>query len=239
MNEDSLSKYLDLFSKLHRHYKTDVGYAPHKPILLLALLDEIERGNISENQIRVTPELVASFRAYWRALVPPHSWRERIVYPFRYLLQDGFWELVKDGTTLTAKELGYPTWLNQLNELIDGARFAPDLWQLLQNKMAINTLRAHLLKSYFDTTQTAVQDKLPSNPLDDEIARLISEAQSRFRPNLSRAKKDDVQFIRHALFPRVIKSLYDDACAVCGLAAKVGRSTIIDAAHIFAVWFVS
>lgn len=232
MNTHLLDKYLDLFSRLNRHRTDEVGFRPHKPILLLALLDEVERGNIKENFVAITPELVAAFRAYWRTLVPASNMKERIFYPFRYLVGDGLWELVKDGRTLTTKEVGYPTSLNQLISLIDGGRFASDLWELLQSRIAINALRAHLLKLYFSTTQSEVNERLPPNPIEDEIARLISEAQSKFRPNMTRAKKDDGEFVRHALFPRVVKSLYNEACAVCGLAAKVGKGTIVDAAHI-------
>jgi putative restriction endonuclease len=88
---DLLSKYVGLLGNLHRNHHAKKGYAPHKPILLLAVLDEVESGNIDNNLIVVTPELVASFRAYWRVLVPQGVWIERMVYPFRYLVQEGWW----------------------------------------------------------------------------------------------------------------------------------------------------
>lgn len=234
MNPDVLSKYFGLFGNLHRHVSKAKGAAPHKPILLLALLDEIERGNIATNLVPITPELVASFRVYWRVLVPPDLWLERIVYPFRYLIQDGFWELVHNGVALTSKKLGDPTSLKQLEASIDGGRFASDLWQLLQDRTAINALRSHLLKTYFSTTQTDIQPQLPASPIDYEAQKLISEAQSKFRANKVREKRDeDGYFVRHALFPQVIKSLYYDSCAVCRLSVSTEKgSGIVDAAHI-------
>jgi len=36
--------------------------APHKPLLLLSIIQEIEIGNISQNKIYITAELVARFK---------------------------------------------------------------------------------------------------------------------------------------------------------------------------------
>jgi len=234
MDAITFSKYIGLFSNLHRHARSGLGYAPHKPILLLAILDEVQRGNITNNFIPITPELVASFRAYWQALVPMGQWRERMFYPFRYLIQDGFWELVKNGASLTAKQLGDPVSINQLNSVIDGGRFSVDLWDLLQDTVAVNGLRSLLLKTYFNTTETDVAKELPTSPIDYEAQKLIAEARSKFRPSMTRERKDDDgYFVRHALFPRVVKSLYDGACAVCDLAVHTDDSGgIVDAAHI-------
>src|SRR5690242_6418294 len=95
MTLELLSKYMSLFSRLHRNHNPKLGVAPHKAILLLAVLDEIERGHIEKNSIALTPDLVAAFRAYWSVLVPAGTWQERIANPFRFLVQDGFWELMK------------------------------------------------------------------------------------------------------------------------------------------------
>ncbi|MCC6446888.1 MAG: HNH endonuclease [Armatimonadetes bacterium] len=228
-----LREYFRQFDSLHRHGRKDIGQAPHKPVLLLALLNEIEQGHITENLVRITPELLASFRAYWRALVPAGAWQERMVYPFRYLIQDGFWQLVRNGIPLTPGELGDPTSLPQLESMIDGARFAPELWNLLQDKAAIHALRRHLVRVYFDAPVETVQEQLPPRPVDYEVERLILEAHSRFRPAAVREKADDGYYIRHTLFPRVIKTLYDSACAICGLSACTDKgSTVVDAAHI-------
>lgn len=241
MNTDALAKYLRFFADLHRNQSKEFGPAPHKPILLLALLDEIERGAVTNNLFRLTPELVASFRAYWRALVPPETWQERIVYPFRYLLQDGFWELIKNGVPLGAKELGHPTSIGQLAPLIDGGRFEADLWLLVQNQTARNALRTFLLQTYFRTTPADVQPNLPVAPLAEEAEKLTAQARSPFRTRRVRERTadEDGYFVRSALFPRVVRGLYDDACAVCGLNVHTDAGGgVVDGAHIlpFAVF---
>lgn len=233
MDIEVLSKYLNQFGNLHRNVSKDKGAAPHKPILLLSLLDEIERGHISTNFVPITVELAAAFRSNWRVLAQP-GWRERMVYPFRYLLQDGFWELTKDGVSLTSKEIGEPFTLNQLQEKVDGGRFAPDLWLLLQDPAALNELRNYLLGTYFGLTPAEAQPLLTPDPINYEAEKLKAEAESKFRPNQTRQRKDDNgYFIRHRLFPRVVGDLYNFSCSVCDLSVRTANSGgIIDAAHI-------
>ena len=230
--ETILNFYLTRFANLHRNARAGVS-APHKPILLLAILAEIERGAITNNQIFLTPELVAGFRAYWQVLVTIGNWQERIANPFRFLLQEQFWKLVKNGREVEGRTIGDTPSIRQLNELIDYAQFAPDLWLLLQDKSALQTLRAHLLQVYFGTAEAQIADQLPADPLNYELEKLKSEAQSKFRTRKVREDQSDGYFVRHALFPRVIKSLYNDACAVCRLSVTTPTgATIVDAVHI-------
>ena len=227
---NDLPYYLGLFGKLHRFR----GLAPHKPILLLAVLDEIERGNIPTNLIELTPELVASFRAYWRTLVLEKGFVERIANPFRFLVQDGFWTLVRGGIAVPTSELGDNPTLRQLTTEIDGAQLAPDLWNLLRDETSRNALRAHLLKTYFGISVADLAISLPANPLEDAIERLKLEAQAKFRTNVVKeAANETGYYLRHSLFPRVVKSLYLDSCAVCDLNVKTDTgSGLVDAAHI-------
>lgn len=234
MNTNVLSKYMGLFGSLHRNINKTRGAAPHKPVLLLAVLDEIERGNIRENFIELTPELVAAFRAYWRALVPPDFWQERIFLPFRYLVQEGFWTLVKNGMPQPTQTLGSPSSIGQLNAVADGAVLADDLWKLLQDKVAVDALRTCLLQEYFGVKLAEVQPQIPVNPIDYEVEKLKAEAQARFRARrVSEASDETGYYVRHALFPRVVKQLYNDSCAVCALSVYTENSGgLVDAAHI-------
>lgn len=234
MNPETLGRYLGMFGNLNRRPSKEHGAAPHKPILLLAVLDEIERGAYPSNFITITPELVASFRAYWRVLVPPVYWQEKMAYPFRHLLQDGFWELVKDGHSLTSSQIGDIYTIGQLEKAIDGAMLTPDLWQLLQDKTALNALRTFLLQTYFSRTEADVQEQMPVDLLEAEAEQLKAEAKSKFRVKKIKETADDTgYYVRHALFPKVVKSLYQDACTVCDLAARTEKgSGIVDAAHI-------
>ena len=229
MDPQTLNKYLNLLGNLHRN----LGIAPHKPILILSILDEIERGHIKDNKITLSVELVAAFRENWQVMpLPPGNWLERIWNPFRYLLQDGFWHLIKDGFALSGSGVGQPNSVNDLRRKVDYAQFDPELWQLaLDGTRTI--LRQHLLQVYFNITPAQLQPVIPADPLEAQLQKLIEEAES--KPRIKKAKEtaDGTKyFVRHALFPQVVRAVYGDTCAVCGLFARVGNGSVVEAAHI-------
>ncbi len=231
MTADTLKKYLFAFGSLHRNKNPRLGAAPHKPILLLAVLDEVAAGYIAQNLFPLDGALLLAFHQNWLARVPPGSWEEKIALPFRYLVYDGFWELVQGGGRADEHQFASPS-IRQLQSL-DGARLAPDLWDLLQTPMAVQALRVHLLQTYFPPDSQRWQPPAPRPALDYEAERLAAQAQSRFRTRRVQEPKDDVgYYVRHTLFPRVVKSFYDDTCAVCRLRAGALGGSLVEAAHI-------
>ena len=74
----ALSHYCTLFSALTRAPgpmwdATTRNRAPHKPLLLLAVMDLVARGVITSRLISITGELVELnelFTDYWRSIVP-------------------------------------------------------------------------------------------------------------------------------------------------------------------------
>jgi putative restriction endonuclease len=153
---------------------------------------------------------------------------------------DLFWTLTKSGIPVLPKVLGNSPTIKQMTIEVDGAVLADDLWQLLRDRTALHALRAHLLQHHFGRKSSDVQAQMPVNPIDYEVDKLKAEAQSRFRIlKVSEPSDSAGYYVRHALFPRVIKEIYHDACAVCALSTRMeGGSRLIDAAHIkpFAVF---
>ena len=228
---ETLRYYLDALAHLHRAQRAGHGSAPHKPILLLALLGEVEHRRVRDNLFILTPELVASFQALWRALVTDSTWRPKIIYPYRYLIQEGFWQLLRNGQPVNAAELGHPTSIGQLSGVVDGGRLTPDLWHLLQDPVALGALRHQIVTTYFAEHGDAAEHT-PADPLSHEAERLLKEANAKFRVRKVRETETDGYYVRHALFPRVIRSLYRQSCAVCRLSATTPRKTLVAAAHI-------
>lgn len=64
-----LQSYLNAFARLKRGV-TKYGPAPHKPILLLTLIELIEKGFVIDNRFEVNVDLVGLFQENWRLLVP-------------------------------------------------------------------------------------------------------------------------------------------------------------------------
>ena len=63
-----LSYYVHCFTSLKRDNKN--GGAPHKPILLLSLINLFEKDFFHNNEINIIPELVASFKSNWTKFNP-------------------------------------------------------------------------------------------------------------------------------------------------------------------------
>lgn len=86
----NLSSYLERFAKLHsdssrsRWPATTRHRAPHKPVLLLAVMDLIAEGTVSANLIEVTPDLGKLFTLYWSRVMPPDQ-RGNLALPFFHL----------------------------------------------------------------------------------------------------------------------------------------------------------
>ena len=81
-----LDQYIAKLTKLNRGV-TQYGKAPHKPVLLLAIIDEIEQGRITENKVYITPELVATFNDNFALLVDtPH--KADFIQPFHYFAEN-------------------------------------------------------------------------------------------------------------------------------------------------------
>ena len=63
--------------------------APHKPLLVLAILDFIETGEIATPQLKLTPELAFRFLGYWEIVGARGRSVGRVELPFFYLKSDG------------------------------------------------------------------------------------------------------------------------------------------------------
>jgi putative restriction endonuclease len=86
---DLLSYYLRKIERLRVDRTHDLP-APHKPLLLLAALDLIERGEIGDNRIEVSPLLVETYLNYWKHIP---TGQPRLYNPFPRLRTSGFWHL--------------------------------------------------------------------------------------------------------------------------------------------------
>ena len=139
-----ITKYKYAFSHLRKGV-TKFGPAPHKLILLLAVIREIEAGRIVQNRIGVTDALIESFMTVWNENV--HSGHTAtFALPFFHLQSEGFWKLH-----------AYPqhqVWLNaqesvasvsKLRKTVQYASWAADLFELLVNPIHRKVLKQTLL----------------------------------------------------------------------------------------------
>ena len=89
----NLRYYIDAFSNLH--VANVKGYkAPHKAVLLLAIIDMIEDRQINSTRILLTEELEVAFGKIWNRYVGKSTvFKPNISMPFYHMQHEPFWWL--------------------------------------------------------------------------------------------------------------------------------------------------
>ncbi len=192
---------------------------PHKPVLLLAILDLLDRGVLRDNRVPFTEELVSTFRRFF-AVVQARDDQPTIENPFYFLSGDGFWQVFVDGQTEPLYREGFaggaPS-AAQLRRRSATGRFDAGLWALMSEPMARHQLREALIARYFP----------------EHHNRLAAVSAGQRSPD----KQDDREGLlppgRDAAFRRTVLGLYDHRCAACGVRVLLkSQLSLVEAAHL-------
>ena len=93
--EKDLIYYINEFEHLNTNVR-DGKPSPHKPILLLSIINLIEVCIITDNKIELNDDLNLSFAAIWREYVDPTlRYNCNIALPYFYMDSESFWKLKK------------------------------------------------------------------------------------------------------------------------------------------------
>lgn len=92
MTGDAVQIYVGALAKLNRATRNGIK-APHKPVLLLSVIQSIACGEITRNKIEITAQLVARFRDNWAWLVKEEFFKSNFALPFFHLRTEEFWHL--------------------------------------------------------------------------------------------------------------------------------------------------
>ena len=146
-----LAYYIYCFTHLKRDMKN--GGAPHKPILILSLIEQFEKQSIYNNQIYISPELVSSFKTHWTELVKSNH-HPIFALPFYHLNSEPFWKLIPN--------IGCEKWIeskssmrsfNNLTTAVNFAIIDIELKLLLETKENRDVLKFSVLEKYFPDTK--------------------------------------------------------------------------------------
>ncbi len=149
--------YKECFSNLHTAQSRRLP-APHKPLLLLSVIDLIESGVIDGPRIELTDTLIRAFKDNAKRFIG-HSiiFRPNIGQPYYHLAHEPFWTLMerRETTTATAAEPteGYGKKpavysIKGLRERYDCALIDPELFTLLKDGDIRAKLRTLLISNY-------------------------------------------------------------------------------------------
>lgn len=174
MNE--LSHYIAAFS--HLHTAKIKGYrAPHKAILLLAIIDMVEDGSIATPEIRLTDDLVRVFGQLWRRYLGESAiFLSDISKPYFHMQYEPFWQLVEhrqprtmmvadghlhNGRGHNPKELPQGQYsVKAMRQAFACAEMDHALFRLLQQADARAMLRVILISEYLGNQPTKTMPHL-------------------------------------------------------------------------------
>jgi putative restriction endonuclease len=232
--------YLQSFSKLRtdkssKRWSADTcSRAPHKPLLLLSILDLIASGSITKNFIEPSFELAETFNSYW-SKVMPIGISASMSYPFYHLETADFWHL-KAQSDIPHQRGRTVSSVKRLKELYFGACFDDDLFPLLIMESSREKLRDTLITNYFaERVQPALKEQASVNRDASRYgADLLTTADASPVYTFD-DKKDEKIFsrVRSQGFRKAIVNLYEHRCALCGIRMLTPEGhTIVEAAHI-------
>ncbi|MBF2086288.1 hypothetical protein [Thermoleptolyngbya sp. C42_A2020_037] len=151
---------LDYYAKKFQRLRVDRahGVAPHKPILLLSVIEHIQRGTIENNQIYLKAELTETFLKYWSYLGSLNH-RPDISRPFFHMRSGKFWHfwansgyehLISSGVKLKT--------FAEVKRAIRYAYLDEDLFEFLCQPDIRSSLTAVLISRWFPGQHALIEE---------------------------------------------------------------------------------
>jgi putative restriction endonuclease len=233
-----LSYYINTFQKLRRDYKK--GGAPHKPILLLSIIQAYENKLITTNKIYITPELVGFFKSNWAALVrTDHDLK--FALPFYHMNSEPFWKIFPNaGCEKWISSKGSMRSFNNLNTAVAYAEIDSELFKILKEKETREILRQTLLDKYFPETKGSYTSHNEHDYLNNLTSEILEEESAEYRKHVQELKKkldeenyQEEIYLRGGIFKREIPKIYNNTCCISGFRVDaIINISMIDACHI-------
>ena len=215
--DDTAKRWLGKLTKLNPASGRGecTGKAPHKPLLLLCLLDMAEAGELTSRAFTRTPGLVLRFRSYGSLVTDRWPTRLDLRLPFFHLSTQGFWEAL-DAEMRASRS----------SETCVVCELHPEFFDLVADPGFRLKARIVLVTKYFaPTEQVAFFETFGIQ--GDESSRASG---TRLMEETAEAAKRKGRCARFAV--RVC-SEYRYTCALTGYRCVAGDgATIVDAAHI-------
>jgi len=226
----TLSQYFTKFQSINTA-TVDKAKAPHKPILLLSIIQSFEQREIKENKIYITPQLVARFKDNWHHLVHNPRFTSNFSLPFYHLKSEKFWHLKSfPGREILLTSSNSIKSFGHLKDVVDYAYLNEDLFELLITHDGREELKEALLQKYFHLRLYSVPEQLS---LVAEIEnQMLKEAPAIYKKQAETFDEEDV-FVRSGVFKKIVPHIYNYSCCVSGMRIIASKEIqMIDACHI-------
>lgn len=227
-----LSFYLQQFTNLRVNKSASRGDAPHKPIMLLSVIQAYRLNWFQQNRITLSPDLIRLFRTIWSQLVVTDH-RPTFVYPFFHLSSSAFWRLIPQevGDTRIQKDYWMCKSVETCSRILDYVEIDRELSAFLQNEQPRKLLETAILNYYFPDTMVLYKQVMAELFDQDDVQPFIEIPGS----NVDTAILDEnLYIIRGGTFKKIIPQIYNNTCAISKsrFVSVQASMSMIDACHI-------
>lgn len=151
-------------------YKYQGQVAPHKAMLLIAVMEEIAKGHITNGIVPLSDTMVRAFESAWKRYVGHSSvFNPMFSTPFFHLGNEPFWELMKSNHYIAKREYS----LGALRESFFGAKLQNDLFGYMKDAASRKLLMRALIEMYVPNWD------------GNECAKRVAESETEYDTNTS------------------------------------------------------
>jgi putative restriction endonuclease len=188
--------------------------APHKPLLLLAMMDLIESGRLTSAVVPLSAELTYQFLTYWRIVAHRRKTAPDIRLPFHHLSGDRIWEPL-DARQQPSLDRKFTCF----------ARFTDTAFALFLDPCFRLQARRILVVNYFRPSEQVALAESLSIP-EAELGTAVSAIATADRESA-------VQRGRDIRFRLIVVAAYSFTCCLTRhRLTTISRGSMVDAAHI-------
>ncbi|WP_303926065.1 HNH endonuclease [Draconibacterium sediminis] len=220
---------------------TKYGKAPHKPVLLLAVIESFENHEIVENRIEICEDLVQRFRDIWSILVKTQH-VPTFYLPFYHLHNEksDIWNLIPYfGKEIPLTKSHSIRSYRALIETVNHAQLSPELYIAFSDPIKREEIKAAILEKYFgihqsteystrETYSAKIKQQILYDP-EQNYARIVKQTIN----EQPKEVRDEFVAARSAVFRKAILEVYENQCAITGLkVADAKNRSLVDACHI-------
>ena len=224
-----------------RRGNTVYGPAPHKPILLLAVLESFEYGEIEDNLIEINEVLLTRFYDLWKLLVKTEN-SPNFSLPFYHLNNEKgeFWKLITiPGKSIPTTKSNSIKSFNALNSNVLGAVLSEEFYYQIIDTQTRETLKQALLNAYFPDNSVKsnitikrysqeIEKRMLYDPDENHARRVVKKTEGE-----TIEANEELQILRSYIFRKAVLKVYGNQCAISGLKIDpIKQTLLIDACHI-------
>ena len=201
---------------------------PHKPCLLLTILEMAEAGLLENNRVTYNPWLIESFSRYFEIVKSANQY-DRPYQPFVHISCDGIWTLnAQPGyeEEVRRKRRFGSTSKEWVQKHVSHVSLDSEFAARIKVAEYRDGLRREIVDSFFPSHRVTLYALIRSRSKELEFERTIREARTIEETFQVPVRKRD------ATFRRTVLATYNFTCAATGWRAVIGNVQLLDAAHL-------